>query len=595
MKKNKETKKQASIITTSPVWNYFLYALFAIFLVLFSSSKIAGDDDIFWHLATGKYIYETSSVPSTDIFSFPNEGQRWIPFEWGWDVINFLLFNSFGYWGISVLNILFIIMTFLLLYLILKKYNAADSFIVLFFIILSFAHFERLTVRPHTVSYLFFALLIYLIIQFRYFSRSNYKILYFIPIMFLIWTNMHMGVIAGLGILILFVITEVLIYFKPNLFSSKELAPLAKGNLLKLLYVLLASLTAMLINPNGINTFSYVQHHLQMDAIRQVNEWIPTTNLLFKNYLNINIYLLLLISGSVIIYYSFKKKDYFPLLLYIAFGVNSLRALRYVNDYIIVVTPFIGIAALYLMQINKTGSLNNFLKTNIIPKIILGAVMVYFIISLQNDKIYSNVLHYPRRAGIGIDSSFFPVKMFDFIKENKITELSDKPFNTFTYGGYFLWNFPGKKNFTDSRNVSEDIMDEYNMIFQMKKGFENKIEKFGIEYAMCILQDWVPQYKYLPQFIYKYFFTQNNQWKLIYWDDRAMLFVKNIPKFSGIISNYEYKYINPYNFFFQKILIDRAVQSDIEQVKKEIERKKNEEPNGKIVNAISTNYQSIVK
>ncbi|MCE1165804.1 MAG: hypothetical protein LWX07_10430, partial [Bacteroidetes bacterium] len=192
MSKDKKKHKQpvSGAYTENPYFNYALVGIFFLFLVFFTTFKITGDDDVFWHLATGRYILNTHHVPSTDIFGFMSEGQTWMPFEWGWDVITFVVFKASGYVGLSVLRTVIFLAVFFVIYLILRKFKVNALFSVAFMFILSFAAIDRLTPRPHIMSYLFFVLLLYIIVKFRYTDRGKYKILYFIPVIFLLWANM---------------------------------------------------------------------------------------------------------------------------------------------------------------------------------------------------------------------------------------------------------------------------------------------------------------------------------------------------------------------------------------------------------------------
>ncbi|MEZ4823340.1 MAG: hypothetical protein R2942_13430 [Ignavibacteria bacterium] len=129
--------------------------LFFVFLILLTSFKITGDDDVFWHLATGRYIVETQHVPSTDIFGFVTEGQEWMPFEWGWDVITYGLFNIGGYNAILVFqdnNICSDILTVLSNTPEIQSKSYTDIF---FLTLLAFGIIDRLTPRPHIMSLLF--------------------------------------------------------------------------------------------------------------------------------------------------------------------------------------------------------------------------------------------------------------------------------------------------------------------------------------------------------------------------------------------------------------------------------------------------------
>src|SRR5437867_7535908 len=43
-------------------------------------------NDLFWHLAAGRHILDTGSIPRTDPFSFASDGGEWIDHEWLWQV-----------------------------------------------------------------------------------------------------------------------------------------------------------------------------------------------------------------------------------------------------------------------------------------------------------------------------------------------------------------------------------------------------------------------------------------------------------------------------------------------------------------------------
>jgi hypothetical protein len=88
------------------------------------------------------------------------------------------------------------------------------------------------------------------------------------------------------------------------------------------------------------------------------------------------------------------------------------------------------------------------------------------------------------------------------------------------------------------------------------------------------------------------YFCKSKDWKLVFWDDKSFLWVKNLPKFQDIISKYEYKYLNPYTVVYQKSTIEKGLKDDKATVKKEIERNMAEEPNGVIVTSAMRMYGS---
>src|SRR5205085_7079059 len=122
------------------------------------------------------------------------------------------------------------------------------------------------------------------------------------------------------------------------------------------------------------------------------------------------------------------------------------------------------------MRSYKNGIIGKIFKGNP-AKVIIGLFIIYVIIQIPSNNIYT-ALKYYRPSGWGIDNEFIPVELFKFMKENGI---SGKPFNQFGTGGYLVWNFPGQQNFIDSRNLNDNIFNEYNNIMNMGSGFEKKL------------------------------------------------------------------------------------------------------------------------
>ncbi len=591
MAKQKEKSPQVKNYTANPVFDYALLACFAIFIIFFTTFKISGDDDVFWHLATGKYVMETGHVPSTDIFGYATQGQEWMPFEWGWDVVTYNIYKTFGYNGISVFRTIIFLLIFFLYYLILRKFKVSTTLSMFMFILICFGIIDRLTPRPHIISLLFFVLLLYLIISFRYFNRKNIY-LYFIPLIFLLWSNMHMGVLAGMLLFGIYIVSEVITYLKLNSYSTKEILPLDKKQLTLLLIIFGASLLVMLINPNGLATYGYAYSHTKMKLLETINEWRSPFDSMFGGGFVGNIYKLFLFAGAITLYYAVRKKDLFFALVYLGFVFYSVRAVRFTVDYIIIIAIFLTVAINFIIINLRNKNLATFIKDKPPLKIVLSVILLFIVFNIPNDKFYLGFLEYYRVSGFGINSDFIPTQMFDFMKENKITEIGEKPFNHFGTGGYLVWNFPNTKNFIDSRNLNDNIFNEYNSIISKRPGFEKKLNDYGVDYIIYLAPDLTRAPQEMQQTIISYLAQKNDEWKLVFWDDKSFLFVKNIPKFKEVIDKYEYKTVTPYNIVYQPQNIDKGFKINLEDFKKEVNRHKALEPNGAFINSVLNKYQS---
>lgn len=563
---------------------YGLLLLFLAFIFFGSSYKVTGDDDFFWHLATGRYIIENGYVPDKDVFSFTADGTEWIPFEWAWDVLTYGLYNLGGYDLILVFRSIMFCLIFFIYFMLLKKFGVSTPISIIVLVLLFFSIIDRLSPRPHIFTYLFFTLLLYIMLHYRYISRKRYnRFIYVLPLIFLIWCNIHMGVIAGGLLLFVFVLAEVITYLKPGIFRGDEVQPISKAELLKLMIVSAVCALVLLINPNGLNTYLYAYSHTKLQLLENVNEWrSPFTDKLDFGFI-VTLYKVYLVLGIITLLYAFRKKDVFFMLVVLVFAVYSLRAIRFTVDYEIIVTFFAAVSLSFFVKsiLKRSVKSLNFLNGNFI-KTALAVLLIYIITQYPSNNVYRS-LNYYRFFGWGINEEYVPVKLFEFIKQNGIT---GKPYNHFGTGGYLIWNTDGEKNFIDSRNLSDGVFNEYNSIMHMKPGFEKKLEDNQIDYFVYLDPDLTSRTEILDNIIVNYF-SRKSEWKLVYWDDISMLFVKDIPKFAEVISKYEYKVMHPYTALFHKVEFANNIITNSDMAKNEIERKQLTEPNGLLFEALN--------
>ncbi len=592
--KNKEVQRSKNKDESLPEENkYVTYGLLGVFLVfvfMAVSYQISGDDDLFWHLATGRYIVENKVVPDKDVFGHITSGHEWIPFEWGWDILTYGLYNIGGYNAILLFRSLAFCFIFLLLYLLLRKFRVNAFLSVFALSVLLVAIMDRFSPRPHILTYIFFVLLLYILLSYKYIDKKKYgRRLYLIPVIFLLWANSHMGVLAGGLILFVFTLTETIIYFKPSSFTSSEVKALDKTELRNLWIISALSALMLLVNPHGLSTYMYAYSHTKMKMLESVNEWqSPFSSKLDFGFI-ITLYKIFIFSGIIVLYYAYRKKDLLFALMFVSFLIYSVRAIRFTIDYEIIMSAFIIISISYVLSNIRSAGFRKIYYGNVL-KGALGTFIIYITFLIPNNEIYQKIQYY-RVSGWGINSDFIPVQLFDFMKEHNI---SGTPFNHFGTGGYLVWNFPGEKNFIDSRNLNDEIHSEYNSIMVMQPGFEKKLEERGVDYAVYLDPDLIRRPNELKTLVTNYF-SNSKKWKLLFWDDKSMLFVKDIPKFAELISKYEYKVIDPYDAMFNKPEFENRIKLDPETARSELKRKLESEPNGYLFRNINTAANKVLQ
>ncbi|MGH2574996.1 MAG: hypothetical protein ACRDFC_04770 [Ignavibacteria bacterium] len=568
------------------LYDFILLILFGISLILITTFKISGDDDLFWHLETGRYIVETGTIPSTDVFGFATADEQWIPTGWSWDIIMYSMFNISGYLGISIFRTMIFLLVFLIYYKILAKLNVSKNIILLVLILLTFAIFDRLLPKPQNISYLFLVLLLSIIINFKYINRKNYRILYWLPLIFLIWANMHMGVLAGMGLLGIFLISEIIVYFFKDKFSSNEIAPLSKKDLLRLSAVSAITVISILINPHGFTKYSYVYSHLTVNMQNEITEWFSPFNQIYIDRFFTIIYFIFLGGAFLILYYASVKKDLFAVMLCLAFSVYSTQTIRYSIDFMIVMVVYLALSLDFFIMNLKSRIIKDLLLKSNELKIGILILLIVIISAIPDNRLYE-FLNYRRVSGFGIDDYYYPANLFNFIEENEIQEIGERPFNSYECGGYFIWSFKDRKNFIDSRYLNDSLFNDFNIIDNKLPGFEKKIKEYDFDYIIWFYSDLLIELGSMKVSIVSYLINKPDEWKLIYWDDNSFLFVKNENKFKDIILKHEYKYVNPLNYVYQREILMRALADSKEEVFNEIRRKMEYEPEGIFIRAIA--------
>ena len=583
MSKSKTKNKVTKNIDITKTTNYdrILVLLFIGFFVLLNISKLNGEDDFFWHISTGKYIVENKVVPDVDVFGFITQGQPWIPFEWLWDVNAYLIYSFTGFYGLYIINTIIGLLLFSIFFFLFRKFDIPLPLNIFALIILSLAIRYRLEIKPHMISYLFFTFLLSILISFRYLNL-NKKYLFIIPVIFLLWANFHMGVSLGLLLFGIFILITIYEHFINHLYQRQLIY--------QLLLIFLLSVIAMLINPHHIYTYIYAYKHTQMKLIDSIYEWMsPFHQNFLGKFFNI-LYILFLFGFLPVLFHYYKRKNYFFILIYLVFGLYSLTAVRFTIEFIIVaLIPLTLIIKSYLLKNQKRIF---YISKAILPRVIVSGLLILMIVLIPNGKLF-RVLGFAKVFGIGIYEETFPVKVFDFIKQNNIQQIGERPYNSIDYGGFFIWNFWGKKNFIDSRNLNDSIYFSFVTIYNRLAGYEKLISQFAFDYFIVfqptpyagntIQMIDASVGTFLDKSIINYLSQKDDEWKLIYWDDKTHLFVKNEPKFKDLIEKYEFRYLKPYNIYFKPAIIKTAIQNYQEIYNKELQRKIAEEPNGFLI------------
>ena len=218
------------------------------------------DPDYFWHLATGRLILQTRSIPMTDPFSFTWFGEPWIPDQWLAQVV---IAGGSSLVGDAAMLVLFAAAAALGPAAVLEACRRSGASLVTglpLAILVTLVLLPQVTLRPQVLSFAFIGILLAILIRAR---PASFRGLLVLPVLMLAWANTHGFFILGLGTIGVYVIATLL---GTTPMRSRRGAVAAIGA---------ASLVAAAITPQGPDGIIYAISFLDTTDVgaRQISEW----------------------------------------------------------------------------------------------------------------------------------------------------------------------------------------------------------------------------------------------------------------------------------------------------------------------------------
>lgn len=397
---------------------------FVLLFVGFFHPITAMTQDLGRHLLTGKLILQTHHVPAINLYSYTYPDFPFINTHWLSEVLFYLIQSTLGFTGLLVVMTLIVLATFALLFWEAKRRASITSLTVVCLLLFPVL-FERTDLRPELFS--FFLLAIFITVLYRNRERST-KLLYILPVLSLLWVNLHIYFLLGLGTIGLFVVEQLL----------RERQRLEKNRFFTLAGVFLLCILASLLNPHGLtgllypfNVFHNYGYTIQENQnIFFLQSLFPSLSIRFFEISTVVLFLSLSIAG--------KRTQLIDWFLAITFTVIGAMAIR--NFPMFVIAVFVPFTSSLTITTHKLqGWLNPALKKRValICIICLSALLLWQI-DYQTSK-------HPLSAAVVKSSSGAAAYFLTH-------HLSGPIFNNFDIGSDLEYRlYPREKVFVDGR------------------------------------------------------------------------------------------------------------------------------------------------
>ena len=460
--------------------NFFI--LLGLLLIFFIALRLPTDPDMGWHLKDGEYLLENNmQVAKLDIFSYTMPNFPLIMHEWVSDIAMFLIYEKAG---LFVLSLFFALIATAAFVTVSFGVRSKKEYKIIAAILGTIASIPILGVRPQMLSLLGLALVVFVIFRFR--ENQENKMIYFLPLLFFLWVNMHGGFPIGLFFIALFLALEF-----AKLAAAAFLKKIKQRNLVvifsrwlaestlqwkhffRLSGILVCSFLVTLANPYGWRIYIEVLTTI-FDSYAKANigEWTSVT-LASPMSFQFFIYLILL---AILLLMSRKKIDWTYLLLSSVFLYMAFSSWRNMPIFLIISTP---------LWVNIVESLVGTELLKIIQKkwlLIVMVAAVAFIAYQQAKNVFTISSSVDELARVGN----YP---FDAVRHLKENPIEGNMFNEYNWGGFLIWQYPEKKTFLDGRMPSwkigeQHVFKEFSDTMSYNDGWEKTFEKYAVSFAL---------------------------------------------------------------------------------------------------------------
>jgi hypothetical protein len=496
------------------------------------------DYDFWWHLATGRYIVETGSIPEIDPFSFVNnlqENQKvknplGMEFNlrqyWLAQVLFYKVHKAFGDAGIMTLraSLLSLNVLVVLAFMIRRKVHYFVIFPLLLCVQMSNLYF--IGERPVLFTLLFMAVTFYLLEEHR---RTANKLIFSLLLLLPLWANLHGGFILGIILIGTYIVGETATYL-----LKKD--PGEKRKLFTLYFVGMLAVALSAANPNGFKGFLAVTPQYVSMFQEGVQEYFSPFVLYKKKASSINWwYVAMLAALPIILVIRNRKMEITHCLLLGGLAYMSMTALRYVAFYVIIGAMVVGPE--FTMVLNEYSERFRTVRLKLEP------VLILFI--LLSSILFAGAYLNPGKVVFGkAVRQSVPEAAADFIQDNHV---KGNMFNDMAYGGYLIWRFyPDKKVFYDSRALNYMVMQEYGWIMQSIESVQNPVlpagkiplwerllDHYKIDLMLLNIRD---AFGSIHNVIFS--LIRSDEWVPVFYDGVSLLFVRDKEDNQEIIDKY---------------------------------------------------------
>jgi len=380
--------------------------------------------DLWWHLRAGQYILETHHVPRTDPFSFSAAGKPWIAHEWLSEVILYSVYHYGGFRSLSAAMALVAGGAFWLVTWTAKPRPRLGVIAAAFAV---WSVRGLLLLRPGDFTLLLGAAFLWRLRRFQ--ETGRVRPLAALPLLTLLWVNLHGGYVLGLVLILLFALGTLL-----ERWGGQRVQGVQQARALGL--ALLSCALVVPLNPNGLRMYGYPLKTLFSPVMQSaIVEWQPL-NLAWSQF---RLFEAFVLAAFLVMIVQRKRTKPTELVLFIPVVLLALRSMRNLTLCALVCAYIFGCHPVL-------GGWRWPRRVKIRPAARYVLAMAGVLLALA--ALCVQVGRTARRLQ-SWEQTHCPSGAVAFLQEHG---LHGRIFNSYAFGGYLIWRlYPESQVYVDGR------------------------------------------------------------------------------------------------------------------------------------------------
>jgi len=440
--------------------------------------------DLWWHLASGQYLWQHGEIPTADPFSHTANRQAWTNHSWLWGGLFWLAYDGhadFAAWlQLALLVVLFALVAW-------NTWRVSHSWLAAgaaTWLVAATCHWF-FDLRPHVVTLLFTALLL---------STLDWRRAPWLwPPLLALWANLHGGFAFGLGVIGLWALLQ-------TEQAVRRRQPLPRSTWI---CVICAAL-AVGLNPWGFAIYGVPLQHIYYESpFSAIIEWQAVALSLDPRTYAGRFWWMVFFSllGALR-----GKATRFSIALSVITAVMAISARRFIPLFAISAAPLaaLGLGAIWDVASRRLTALST-------PRIRLIASAAALLVAIL---LWSDVRLLPRPLQRWTSAESYPSGAAAYL-----AAMPNPPkhlFNYYAWGGYLMLEAPGIPIFIDSRASTlydDNFAADYFSMMDAEEHWQEKFESYGVDAAL------VPTHSRIAAALRR----ERPAWRVAYIDPRSAL------------------------------------------------------------------------